>query len=167
MSHSIPPFEIARWIAGYLGKSLDPEEQAKLDHWRQASPAHEALFQKLCNEQRLLRYTEQRSWFDEAKGWQQLQGRIHKQQRRQRLLHQIANVAAALLLPLLWSALSPQLHSPTPIPVAHPPVVHSSITPGSAQALLTLEDGRTLPLNSSTDTLLKQASSTTDRKSVV
>ncbi len=163
MSHSIPPFEIARWIAGYLSKSLDPEEQAKLDHWRQASPAHEALFQKLCNEQRLLRYTEQRSWFDEAKGWQQLQGRIHKQQRRQRLLHQIANVAAALLLPLLWSALSPQLHSPTPIPVAHPPVVHSSITPGSAQALLTLEDGRTLPLNSSTDTLLTQASSTTIR----
>ena len=163
MSHINPPFEIARWIAGYLSKSLSQEEQAQLDRWRQAAPANEALFQKLCDEQRLLRYAEQRSWFDEAKGWQLLQHRIHKQQRRRRLLNQIANVAAVLLLPLLWSALSPHLPSPIPIPPANPHLAHSSITPGSAQALLTLEDGRTLTLNSRTDTLLTQASSTTIR----
>ena len=73
MDHITPPYEIARWIAAYLSKSLGSDEQMQLDRWRKASPAHEALFQKLCNEQRLLRYGEQRSWFNEAEGWQRLQ----------------------------------------------------------------------------------------------
>lgn len=73
MDHITPPYEIARWIAAYLSKSLGSDEQMQLDCWRKASPAHEALFQKLCNEQRLLRYGEQRSWFNEAEGWQRLQ----------------------------------------------------------------------------------------------
>lgn len=172
-----PPYEIARWIAAYLSQSLGSSEQMQLDRWRKASPAHEELFQKLCSEQRLLRYAEQRSWFDEAEGWHRLQQRLQKQQqesqqhclqqqrfqRRQRLLCRVGNVAAALLLPLLWSALSLNTPSPEPTPTPETLTAHTTITPGSSKALLTLEDGRTVTLSATTDTLLTQASATTLR----
>lgn len=197
-----PPFEIARWIAAYLSKSLGSDEQMLLDRWRKASPAHEELFQKLCSEQRLLHYAEQRSWFDETEGWQRLQQKLqlqqyplqdqlqkmqdsqqlqtesqqlqqqesqqyalHRQrfQRRKRLLSRVSNVAAALLLPLLWSALTLSTPSPSPTSTSGQSVAHATITPGSSKALLTLEDGSTVALSATTDTLLTQATSTTLR----
>lgn len=156
-----PSFEIARWIAAYLSKSLSSEEQKQLNLWRQASPAHEELFQKLCSEHSLLRYAEQRSWFDEAKGWHKLEQRIYRQRSRQRFISRASNVAAILLLPLLWSVLSFHFSAPSPTPHDQQLSSSASITPGSAKALLTLEDGCTLRLDTTTDTLLIQASSTT------
>lgn len=135
----------------------------QLNRWRQASPAHEELFQKLCSEQQLLRYVEQCNWFNEAKGWLKVEQRIHSQQLRLRWVNRVANVAAALLLPLLWSALFMHLTDSSPIPHDRQLQSSTTITPGSAQALLTLEDGQTLKLGAATDTLLTQAASTTLR----
>ena len=39
MDHITPPYEIARWIAAYLSKSLGSDEQMQLDCWRKASPS--------------------------------------------------------------------------------------------------------------------------------
>ncbi len=163
MDRMTPQFETARWIAAYLSNSLNSDEQMQLDRWRKASPAHEELFQRLCSEQRLLRYAEQRSWFDEAKGWQQLQQRLHRKQRIRLLISRVANVAAVLLLPLLWSALTPHLPAPAGTSGSEQPVLHTTISPGSSRALLTLEDGSTVALSATTDTLLTQAATTTLR----
>lgn len=181
MEHMTSHFEIARWIAAHLSRSLGSKEQIQLDRWRKESSAHEELFQRLCNEQRLLHYAEQRSWFDEAEGWKRLQQQLQQQspqqpqyqqllnpqqQRRQRhlrLFSRVANVAAVLLLPLLWSALTTYFQAPVSTPLPEQLTTHIPITPGSSKALLILEDGSTLPLSATTDTLLTQATSITLR----
>ena len=71
-------FNMARLIAGYLAGELSTTEREELDRWRQESPAHEALFHRLCDEKRLEEHLRLRRSFDTSTAWNQLQQQIRR-----------------------------------------------------------------------------------------
>ena len=161
-----PHFDIAHLIAAYLSESLTEEEQAQLSAWRHEAEAHEALFQRLCSEEQMTRYAEQCNWFNPDEGWpffQQKLKRHRQEERMKRLVRWSAAAAAILILPLLWLTLAPHLHTLSdtkPKLTAHQATLDDALAPGSAKALLTLQDGSQVVLGEASDSLLAQSAST-------
>lgn len=153
-------FEVARLIARYLTESLTDDEQRTLEEWRQESPANEELFRRLCSEEGWTEHVAQHSLFDAAEGWNRFRQRQERRHRR-KLWLQVAAVAAFVALPLLivgvagWQkSRSPQEEPANRLTAVEP------IHPGKAQALLILDNGETVELDSRHDTLMRQAGHT-------
>lgn len=151
-------FDMARLIAVYLAGELSTTEREELDRWRQDSPAHEALFHRLCDEKRLEEQFRLRRSFDTSTAWNQLQQQIRRKHLH-RIYIRVMSVAALFLLPILvfgtiWYLSSRKSDVGQVKPMAN------VIQPGKPQAVLTLDDGEMLALGVQSDTLLQQADET-------
>ena len=100
-----------------------------------------------------------------GEGWQKVNQRIQKSERRKKLLH-ILSSAAAIILPIFiaGSAFYFTTHSEIPIPAEA--YACMTIEPGQAKAILTLDDGKVLNITghtqqSSMDDLFMQQDSAT------
>lgn len=148
-------FHIAGLIAKYVSGELTAEENAELEEWRKGSAAHEALFQKMCDESHLRRLTQRSSSFNSDEGWKKVEKRIHAGQRR-RIRTRLLSYAAAIMLPLLLAGIFTRFVYPS-LFTEENIITAQAIQPGSPRATLTLADGQTLSLNSHTDEILEQA----------
>ena len=151
-------FDMARLIAVYLAGELSTTEREELDRWRQDSPAHEALFHRLCDEKRLEEQFRLRRSFDTSTAWNQLQQQIRRKHLH-RIYIRVMSVAALFLLPILafgtiWYLSSRKSDVGQVKPMAN------VIQPGKPQAVLTLDDGEMLALGVQSDTLLQQSDET-------
>ena len=149
---------MARLIAVHLAGELSTTEREELDRWRQDSPAHEALFHRLCDEKRLEEQFRMRRSFDTSTAWNQLQQQIRRKHQH-RIYIRVMSVAALFLLPILafgtiWYLSSRKSDVGQVKPMAN------VIQPGKPQAVLTLDDGEMLALGVQSDTLLQQADET-------
>lgn len=152
-------FYIATLIAGYLSGRLTAEEHARLEAWRKESEAHEALFQKLLSQERMARHRQAEASVDVPGGWQGVQKKI----RRKRLLRLTARMlarAAVVLLPLAlgtWLYLHSEKAGDGRDAQA---MAVEAISPGNAKALLTLDNGKVIRLDTRDADTLKQQNGT-------
>ena len=98
-------FHIANIIARYLSGETTPEESAQLKNWRNEDTAHEALFQKICNEENFRQHMEKGSAFNTSTHWEGVQKRIKRNNNRERRI-KILSYAAAVLFPVFVLGIS-------------------------------------------------------------
>lgn len=138
-------FDVARFIARHLSGEITPEESSRLETWLKESDAHQALFQKICDELNYKQYLEKRKSFDANAGWEEVNRRIKKKNRRTVYMN-VLRYAAIILLPVLFVTLSIN-YSPVIPSLEHDILATPTILPGEAKAILTLDDGQTVYLD--------------------
>lgn len=145
-------FHIANLIARHLSGEITPEETAKLKVWRKETSAHEALFQRLCEEKNLKQHFHQSMAFNPSSGWKEVEKRIKKDKYRNRYIR-LAGYAAIILLPVLFIGISMRFTSPATSLNKPTDSVAQTILPGESKAILTLDDGQTFHINKETTSL--------------
>lgn len=159
MKHQ-PPYNIAQLIASHLAQSITPEEAIELKAWREESLEHEALFQKLCNEEYLKERLAQRRAFNPEIGWAQTSKKIQTKARK-RVLYRITQLAALIAIPLAIGLLIAHLDFPNGKEVvALVQRKGAAITPGGKKAVLQLGNGEVVDLKSAQNTQLKEKDGT-------
>lgn len=146
---TVDDFHIARLMARHLSGQLSNDERTEFEAWLHADPSNEELWQRIASEQEWESYLRLCASFDKEKGWAQVQ-RLIRLHRRKRMVRWCAAAAAAILLPLLVIGMLWQEAAPQEDQLARATEV--SITPGKAQAILTLENGEQVALGCERDT---------------
>lgn len=147
-------FYIANLVARYLSGEITPEETIKLTTWRNESAAHEALFQKICNEENQKQHFRQSTSFNPASGWKEVEKRIKKNNNRSRYI-KILSYAAVIMLPILFVGISMKFTSPLSLSNEQM-LIAQPILPGEPKAILTLDDGQTIHINKEAGNLLEK-----------
>ncbi len=138
-------FHIANIIARYLSGETTPEESAQLKNWRNEDTAHEALFQKICNEENFRQHMEKGSAFNTSTHCEGVQKRIKRNNNRERRI-KILSYAAAVLFPVFVLGISLKYTSHD-YSQNQPVLTAQFISPGESKAILTLDNGETIHLN--------------------
>lgn len=147
-------FYIANLVARYLSGEITPEETIKLTMWRNESAAHEALFQKICNEENQKQHFRQSTSFNPASGWKEVEKRIKKNNNRSRYI-KILSYAAVIMFPILFVGISMKFTSPLSLSNEQM-LIAQPILPGEPKAILTLDDGQTIHINKEAGNLLEK-----------
>lgn len=147
-------FYIANLVARYLSGEITPEETIKLTTWRNESAAHEALFQKICNEENQKQHFRQSTSFNPASGWKEVEKRIKKNNNRSRYI-KILSYAAVIMLPILFVGISMKFTPPLSLSNEQM-LIAQPILPGEPKAILTLDDGQTIHINKEAGNLLEK-----------
>ena len=137
--------DIARLFAKKLADGLDEEEARRLEQWLAESPRHAAEWERLRQEVapggRSVELQREGARLVERR-WREFRQRVMGG--RQRLWVQAMRYAAIVLVPLAAAAyLWTMFHPAEPATEAETPIV-----PGTFRAQLTLDDGRTVALDS-------------------
>ena len=137
--------DIARLFAKKLADGLDEEEARRLEQWLAESPRHAAEWERLRQEVapggRSVELQREGARLVERR-WREFRQRVMGG--RQRLWVQAMRYAAIVLVPLAAAAyLWTMFHPAEPATEAEVPIV-----PGTFRAQLTLDDGRTVALDS-------------------
>ena len=137
--------DIARLFAKKLADGLDEEETRRLEQWLAESPRHAAEWERLRQEVapggRSVELQREGARLVERR-WREFRQRVMGG--RQRLWVQAMRYAAIVLVPLAAAAyLWTMFHPAEPATEAETPIV-----PGTFRAQLTLDDGRTVALDS-------------------
>lgn len=149
-------FHIANLIARYLSGEISFEEKDELKSWRQKSPEHEALFQKIYNEDNYKIHIENNLKFNIDSGWETVNKLIVKKNNRTRFL-KILSYASIIVLPLILVSISTKYLSTDHLYLKeNARLIAQPILPGSSKAILTLDDGQIINLDKhATDVLQK------------
>lgn len=137
--------DIARLFAKKLADGLDEEETRRLEQWLAESPRHAAEWERLRQEVapggRSVELQREGARLVERR-WREFRQRVMGG--RQRLWVRVMRYAAIVLVPLAAAAyLWTMFHPAEPATEAETPIV-----PGTFRAQLTLDDGRTVALDS-------------------
>ncbi len=93
-----PPFSsIESLIVKSLFGTLSEEEYRQLEQWKNESPEHSALYEKIAQEQNLVAFYQQYKEINTQRAWTQFKRRVDSSYRMRRMLR----YAASILLPLL------------------------------------------------------------------
>ena len=151
-------FHIANLTAKFISGEITPEETAELTAWREESPAHEALFQKICKEENWEQHLRQSAFFDAPSGWTEVQKRIRKDNNRSRWI-KIMSYAAVIMLPILVVGISLKF-TPAAPHLDEQMWMAQPILPGGSKAILTLDNGQTIQLDQKAGDTLEQIDGT-------
>jgi len=139
------------------GEELEEEEEEMLGSWLAESPHHAALLEELLDEPRLEEEVRALMAIDEDAALKKLQDTMAREKRTNRLPAKgLRYVAAAVIVVLAVAGIYMftryrQAGKPERAQAAY----NNDVAPGSSHALLTLADGSTLVLDSTTDGILK------------
>lgn len=139
-------FDIARLIAAYLSGEITQDESIRLDAWRNENKSHEQLFQKICSEENFVRHEVRKSDYDLDAGWKGVEKRIKRMSFRKRYM-KVLQYAATIILPgmiLVFALLNVPEAQMTDNALL---LAEQQILPGSAKAILTLDNGETVYLD--------------------
>ena len=145
--------DIARLFAKKLADGLDEEETRRLEQWLAESPRHAAEWERLRQEVapggRSVELQREGARLVERR-WREFRQRVMGG--RQRLWIQAIRYAAIVLVPLAAAAyLWTMFHPAEPATEAEMPII-----PGTFRAQLTLDDGRTVALDSAAFRSIRQ-----------
>lgn len=153
-------FHIAELIARFLAETIQPKELQELENWRNAAAEHEALFQRLCDQEYMKQQALQRKLIDKQKGWLEVERRIQRAQRRV-FLWKVSRYAALLLIPLIiGTVLFNRIEEPAATIVQTASHRNNQILPGEKKAILTLDNGQIIDLKASKNILLEEKDGT-------
>jgi len=82
-----PNHAIEELINKYLNNTLSDNERMALDQWIAASPANKTLFEQLTNETWVNNQLQKIYAYDEAKGWEKIQGGLAQMKLEQPVAH--------------------------------------------------------------------------------
>ena len=149
-------FYIARLIARYLSDEIGEEEQAELTRWRDESPENERLFQEICKEENIKQNMQKRQTFHAEDGWEGVQRKIQRHRFRHRILN-ICKYAAIFIFPVVIATVAIYKSGNEPQPLSQ---VEEQIVPGGKKAVLILDNGEAIDLNSTSGVELKEKDGT-------
>lgn len=139
-------FYVARLISDYLSGKITSEDSAYLEEWRKEDKNHEALFQKICNEESLVRHEIHKMDYDVQTGWKGVEKRIKRIGYRRRYLN-LMRYAAIFIVPVLIVTLALYNTPETQLTDNNLLLAARQILPGEAKAILTLDNGETVYLD--------------------
>lgn len=139
-------FYVARLISDYLSGKITSEDSAYLEEWRKEDKNHEALFQKICNEESLVRHEIHKMDYDVQTGWKGVEKRIKRIGYRRRYLN-LMRYAAIFIVPVLIVTLALYNTPQTQLTDNNLLLAARQILPGEAKAILTLDNGETIYLD--------------------
>lgn len=150
-------FHIANLIAKYISGEITADETARLTGWREESSEHEALFQKICNEENFKQHIRQSTSFNPTSGWKEVEKRIRKNNNKSKYL-KILSYAAVIMLPIVFVGISMRF---TPSPLSNEQMLMAQpILPGESKAILTLDNGQIIHIDKQANNLLEQMDGT-------
>ncbi len=139
------PYQIVSWILAHLTDSSDIEKEKRLEEWLEESEEHYLLFEKWTDTANFHNYQVKYAEHNAQARFEEF-CYLRRKEKRIYVLKRIG-VVAAVLLPFLFVALfwfSSESRGPEPVLAAA-----TTIRPGSSYAILTLPDGKTIQLDSS------------------
>lgn len=154
--------EIVRLITGEVLDELDAGEMHKLKAWLDECPENCALYARLKNSSNFRARNTRFQQIDTLVGWKTFRQSIDKRQKVIRL-KKILSYAAAIVLPLLIAGgiyFSGRISNKNES-IAEVKVIHK----GSTKAVLILDNGKTLALDSANDLSITEKDGTMIKKS--
>lgn len=154
--------KIARLIAGKIMDTLHGEEEEELSEWLQKSRENQDVFDRINHADRFQSWMLQRKSADTGEAWAKLYQLVQRENRRLKYFR-IFRYAAGILVPAVLAVLlylfvfKPH---PDEIFVQHEQVIR----PGNSKAVLHLNDGKPVILDSAGELLLVEKDGTSIRK---
>lgn len=139
--------DIPLLICKHLIGTITPDEQRRLDEWRQRSPHNETVYQRLHDTQRLQIEHHRAQLTDHRRPLSDMKRRLGIAPRRPQWTPWLPAAAAAAILAIIIAGLCWQ--RPAPEAPAQQQSL-AQIVPGTTQATLTLSSGETIQLNAHT-----------------
>lgn len=153
-------YYIAELISRYIAGSITPEEEIKLNEWRESSPQHEKLFQDICSTETFEQYFRSATQFDKQRGWEQLNQKMRFLKRKSRLL-KLCRYAAIFMLPLVLGVFLVNTLAPYENSIAEQMEKQNiQILPGEKKATLTLGSGTVIDLKKTPATTVEEEDGT-------
>ncbi len=153
---------IVRLITGSIGEILAEEEKTELEAWLKESPANQALYDRICNLPNYRTWKEERERIDVREGWEHLRLAIRREEKRVLRLR-LMRYAAMFLLPILAIGgilyFLSQRESSTLVAGQA-----TEIRPGERKAVLVLNDGKSIVLDSPDSLVLREKDGTVIQK---
>ena len=154
--------KVARLIAGKIMDTLQGEEEEELSEWLHISRENQDIFDQINHSDHFRSWIQQRKSADTAEAWAKLYIFVQRENRRLKYLR-IFRYAAGILLPVVLAALLYLF-----IFKPHPDEIfvqqEQVIRPGNSRAVLHLDDGKAVVLDSTDDLLLVEQDGTSIRK---
>lgn len=141
-------FKISRLIFEDIAGTISDENRHELEQWRTAHPDNESLYRQLRDEQRLSAGVQQMQRVDILRPLEDMHLRILQEERKRRKLR-LQWIASAAAVVTLFLGSFYLFRTDTPQPIV---VEQQTIVAGSARAILRLDNGRVVDL----DTLTRQ-----------
>jgi len=138
--------KIINLISKEIGGILSPEEEQEVYFWIKEHPDNEALYVRIKNSENFRDRNLKHQEIDVKKGWEKINSKIEKETRILKL-KKIFSYAAAILLPfIIAGGLAVYFYEQNP---AEKTIVKiSGIEPGKSRAVLVLDDGKLVSLDS-------------------
>lgn len=153
----------ARLIAGEIRGSLNPDEKETLASWIRESEANRQLYEKIRNSDNFRDWQELTGEINVGECWDEFYPRMRRQEKKLFYLN-LLKYAAMLVIPLaVAGALRMVMERPSPFPEPLQDQT-AQITPGANKAILILDNGKTVSLDSNEEKVLKEKDGTTIQK---
>lgn len=141
-----------------ISEGLTPEQQERLDHWLKETPENVAIYNKIRNAENFRTWHKQRQNVNVQGAWEFVFNEIQLNERRI-MFHRIIKYAAAILLPIIFAGgiyLYVSKHN------GHSElfVERSIIKPGTSKAVLRLDNGQIVILDSINNQTVKEKDGT-------
>ncbi len=137
---------IARLISREISGEITPEEQRELVFWVNELPENGALYHRIRNSGNFRKRNSAYEKIDILSGWERLEARIERAYKIRRLL-KISRYAAAILIPLMIAGVL-FTYIIKQKPEVNPVVQVARILPGKPRAVLMLDNGKLVSLDS-------------------
>lgn len=154
--------KIARLIAGKIMDSLQGEEEEELSEWLHISSENQAVFDHINNSDQFRTWVDVKKSADTDAAWEKLYQLVQKENRRLMYLR-IMRYAAGLFVPVVVAALL-YLFIFKPGPLENLAQQEQVIRPGNSKAVLLMDDGKQVSLDSADELLLVEKDGTSIRK---
>lgn len=147
-------FRISELVVKHIKRTLSQEEQKELDGWLAHSKENEKLFERLVDAKRLEAAMEHFPSKNKQQAWENIVTKSGQSHDRKKTYGQFIRYAAAVLIVFsswaffkYWSSPSYDTATETEMAVVDSSVIH----PGKNSAILTLEDGSVIVLDTAGD----------------
>ncbi len=145
-------------IVGELGSGLTSDEKKELDDWLSERRENRLLYDRLVNSGNFLTWKEKLEQLDVRDGWEQVVSAVRTEKRRNIRLR-IMKYAAIFLLPILAAA-GIYFYYSGANQEAGIAGVTTEIKPGESRAVLVLNDGKAIVLDSPEELVLREKDGT-------
>ena len=156
-----PYKKIARLIAGEIGPGLTQEEKKELADWLNEDLKNKELFNRIKSSANYRKWAETRGKINLHTSWENLFQAIQKEKKRT-MFRKMLKYAAVICFPLIVAGGIYYIFNQVPEQAITSQT--TEIRPGCNKAVLVLNDGKSVALDSPDDLLLKEKDGTTIQK---
>ncbi len=155
--------KIVSLITGEVAGGLTPEENKELADWLNENDQNRILYNRIRSSANFRNWKAKREDVDTGEAWLRIKTAIHREEKRN-FRRKMLKYAALFLLPILASGgifyFLSENRKPEPVPASQT----ADIKPGKRQAVLVLNDGKSVVLDSPDTLVLREKDGTMIQK---